>query len=514
MFVLNNCKYDTRVLNEARTLADAGHNVRIIAILDEQSEPYEEINGFRIVRIALDPVNRRAIGAIMDAERYAGSFILRPILRLIVRLIAEVPVWAYHRMKRRSARFPRRVEQPRGSASREIEETSTATSHEIKQPSKSAFHKLGLRILSCAQNVAWHIAWDVIWGITWSIRGRARTHLNRVLQAINRPFDTAFFFRDYWQRSWRAIRDEPADIYHCHDLNTLPVGYKAKRRTAGKLVYDSHELFAELHYFPRLERWILRLLEAFLIRCTDAVITVNEFAARELSRRYRIGLPVVVRNCPPLARQINEGCNGSLREWLGLDDTVTIIVHVGIFKKSRGSEKLVSAAPFLNDGVIVFLGWSNEEAELKELVRSRGLEDRVFFATPVAPGQVVTHISSAQVGVVLFRNFSLNHYYATPNKLWEYMNAGLPVVASNFPVLKAIVEDYRLGCTCNPEDPQDIANAINYILSDRSRYEEMKKNALEAAKIFNWENESVRLLEVYMKFSQSADDRTASPAWT
>jgi len=81
-------------------------------------------------------------------------------------------------------------------------------------------------------------------------------------------------------------------------------------------------------------------------------------------------------------------------------------------------------------------------------------------------------------------------------------------VTSNFPALKAIVEDYHLGCTCNPEDPQDIANAINYILSDKSRYNEMKKNALEAAKIFNWENESLGLLEVYMKFNQSADVRT------
>lgn len=528
MFVLNNCKYDTRVLKEARTLTDAGHDVRIMALLDEQSEPYEEINGFRIIRIALDPVNQRTIRAIMNTESYTASFILRPTLRWIVeqvvrlpirayrllRLILRLPLWVCHLTKLRSTQHARKVEQPHGSPSHEIEQTPIATSHEIKQASKSDFHKLGLLILSSTQNIAHRIAWDVIWGITWSVRLRARTYLNRVLKVINRPFDRAFFWRDYWQRSWRAIRDEPADIYHCHDLNTLPVGYKAKRRVAGKLVYDSHELFAELHYFPRLERWILRLLEAFLIRRADAVITVNEFAAGELSRRYRINLPIVVRNCPPLARQDVEECNNSLRERLDLDGIVPIVIHVGIFNKSRGSETLVSAVPFMNDGVIVFLGWSNEETELKELVRCRGLDDRVFFAPPVAPGQVVTHISSAQVGVVLFRNFSLNHYYATPNKLWEYMNAGLPVVASNFPVLKAIVEDYHLGCTCNPEDPQDIANAINYILSDKSRYEGMKKNAMEAAKIFNWENESVRLLEVYTKFSQSADNRTASRAET
>jgi glycosyltransferase involved in cell wall biosynthesis len=122
---------------------------------------------------------------------------------------------------------------------------------------------------------------------------------------------------------------------------------------------------------------------------------------------------------------------------------------------------------------------------------------------------VVGYISSAQVGVVPFLNVSLNHYYATPNKLWECMNAGLPIVSSNFPALKAIVEGYRLGCTYDPEYTRDLANAINYVLSDECRYEEMKKNALEAAKIFNWENESKKLLEVYRRLSKSADDRTA-----
>jgi len=328
-----------------------------------------------------------------------------------------------------------------------------------------------------------------------------RRSLYWVLRTVIRPLNRPLSLLDYRRRSWQAIKDEPADVYHSHDLTTLPVGYIAKRRTGGKLVYDSHELFTELHYIPRAERPIFRFLERCLIHRADAVITVNEFAARELSKWYGIGLPVVVRNCPPLARQGDGQRTSSLRESLGLDDTVPIIVHVGKFASERGSEKLVSAVPFLNQGVIVFLGWSTEEGDLKELVRRRGLGDRVLFAPPVAPDQVVKHISSAQIGVVPFLNVSLNHYYATPNKLWECMNAGLPIVSSNFPALKSIVEGYRLGCTCDPEYPRDIANAINYVLSDKSRYDEMKRNALEAAKIFNWENESAKLLEVYRRLS-------------
>jgi glycosyltransferase involved in cell wall biosynthesis len=455
MFVLNNCKYDTRVLKEARTLVDAGHDVRIIALLDEDTEPYEEKDGFRIIRITRDPIHHRVLRAISKAESFViGLFF--PSFR---------------------------------SASHQTEPASALSPDQAEQSSTSAPPKARRLI-----------------GLVYC---RVRRSLYWVLRAAIRPFHRPLVFADYYSRSWQAIKNEPADVYHCHDLTTLPAGYIAKRRTGGKLVYDSHELFTALHYIPRVERPIFRFLERHLICRADAVITVNEFAARELSKRYGIGLPVVVRNCPPIARQGDEQYNSSLRESLGLDDTVPIIVHVGKFGSERGSEKLVSAVPFLNHGVIVFLGWGEEESEVKELVRRRGLGDRVLFAPPVAPDRVVGHISSAQIGVMPFLDFGLNHYYATPNKLWECIGAGLPVVGSNFPVLKSIVEGYRLGCTCDPEYPRDIANAINYVLTDKCRYEEMKRNALEAAKIFNWENESVKLMDVYRRLSQRADDRTA-----
>jgi glycosyltransferase involved in cell wall biosynthesis len=460
MFVLNNCKYDTRVLREARTLADAGHDVRIIAVLDEDSEPYEEKDGFKIIRVTRKRIPYRIPQAIMKADSF------------VIGWIFQLPRWAYHLTKRRF----------------------TPSSYQAEQPSTSTRPKA-----------------EQLMGVTYSRVRRSvygvRRSLYRVVRTVLWVFNGTLALGECY-RSWQVVKHEPADVYHSHDLPALPLGYIAKRRTGGKLVYDSHELFTELHYVPRIGRLIFRFLERHLIHRADAVITVNEFAARGLSKRYGIGLPVVVRNCPPLARQGDEQYNSSLRESLGLDDTVPIIVHVGKFGSERGSEKLVSAVPFLSHGVIVFLGWSEEESEVKELVRRRGLGDRVLFAPPVAPDRVVGHISSAQIGVMPFLDFGLNHYYATPNKLWECISAGLPVVGSNFPALKAIVEGYRLGRTCNPEDPEDIAAAINWVLADKKRYEEMKRNALEAAKIFNWETESRKLLEVYRRLSQRADDRT------
>ena len=475
MFVLNNCKRDARVLKEAKTLAEAGYDVRIIAILDETTVPYEEKDGFRIIRITWDPFLRRIVRALVKVEYF------------VVSLVLWFPIWIYKRTGHSITLSPRKIEQPHTSLRTDMEQLSSSAAIEDSS--------LFLRAYRGTRRV-------YLW---------LRMILYLIIRAPVQPFARQLSLVDYYRRSWRVLKDEPADIYHSHDLTTLPAGYMAKRRTGGKLVYDSHELFTELHYIDGTNRRIFRWLERRLIRRADAVIIPNEFAAEELSKRYGIDLPSVVRNCPPLAVQDKKVHNNSLREKLGLGDAVPIIVHVGIFSRSRGSENLVSAVPSLDRGTVVFLGWGagTEEGELKSLVKQKGLEDRVMFVPPIAPDEVVSYISSAQVGVVLFRNVSLNHYYVTPNKLWESMNAGLPVVGSNFPALKSIVEGYHFGKTCNPEDPEDIAAAVNWVLSDEKRYKEMKKNALKAAKIFNWENESRELLKIYRRLSQQDDVGTA-----
>ncbi len=163
---------------------------------------------------------------------------------------------------------------------------------------------------------------------------------------------------------------------------------------------------------------------------------------------------------------------------------------------------------YLDRCTLVLMGYavSNWPAVLRRLIREEGLMDRVYFFGPVAPEEVTWYAASADIGVIAIRNVSLSFYYCSPNKLFECIAAGLPVVGSNFPDMKKVIEGYNVGVTCDPDDPRDIADAIEYILSDESRYEEMRKNALEAAKVFNWENESKKLLTLYEGLSNKLGD--------
>lgn len=433
MFVYNNCRHDARVLKEAKTLAEAGHDVRIIAVLDKDTEPYEERDGFKILRV--------------DTS-----------------LPGERPVPA-------EGRPPSQRDRNTTTIGRKL------LNYLFRRP-------LGF------------------------IYARVKDRMSGLLRRLPLKVCRSFAFFQYYRRAWAIVRNKPADVYHCHDLNTLPLGYMAKRRHGGKLVYDAHELTTELAYISRPEKMGWWVLERFLIRRADEVIATGTYRAEYLAKKYRVAAPTIILNCPPLPAA--EAHNRALQDKLGLTDgRVPVVLYQGGFIPGRGLDNLVLAAAHLDRGVLVLMGWGPLEAELRSLVEKMGLERRVYFTEPVAPDRVVYYCMSASVGVVITLRTSLNNYYATPNKLYEYMHAGLPVVSSDFPALKEVVEEYGLGCTFDPDEPESIAAAINRVLADEQRYDTMKRNALGAARIFNWETESKKLLEIYRRLSQRPDDRTA-----
>jgi glycosyltransferase involved in cell wall biosynthesis len=268
-------------------------------------------------------------------------------------------------------------------------------------------------------------------------------------------------------------------------------------------VYDSHELFLEAGTVATQPRWSkvgLRRTEARLARAAAAVVTVNGAIAEELVARYGIARPTVVHNCPPKPSGIP--ARDRLRSALGLGPDVPIVICHGGFGANRGIEQTAAALlePGLGDAHLVFLGRATPIVET--ILAMPRLSDRVHLLPPVPPDEVVDWIAGADVAAMPIQPSSLNHLLSTPNKLFESLAAGVPVVSSDAPVRRRIViddPDGPLGAVCDPERPEAIAAAIRSILDlPEDARADLRARCLRAARErWNWETESARLVSVY-----------------
>lgn len=329
-----------------------------------------------------------------------------------------------------------------------------------------------------------------------------RLFINAVEMRVNKRTDIfrrSLDFLDYNYRSYKVVKEEAADIYHAHDLNTLPVAWWAARKHGAKLVYDSHELFTEIKTWNRFEKILYTILERFLIKYPDKLITVNNSIAGELVKRYGIRFPTIIINCPsPLKSKIKNPSNDLLRKAAEIPKDKRLVLYQGGFTAHRGLEELIESFEYLGDDYcLVFMGYGKLQGELENLVDQKGLQNRIKFLPAVSQEVLLEHTSSADLGVIPYKPVSLNNYYTLPNKLFEYINANIPIVASNLPELRGVIKDFNIGCLFNPAESKSIANAIKYVLSDKDRYLTMKANTIKSSKEFNWDKESRKLLDCY-----------------
>jgi glycosyltransferase involved in cell wall biosynthesis len=319
----------------------------------------------------------------------------------------------------------------------------------------------------------------------------------RGLRRFLAPLHMAWGLADYWRRALIAATAEPFDVYHAHDLVTLPVAWAARRRRGGRVVYDAHELFTEMSRLDPLSRVVFRAMESVLIGRTDRVLTVNESIAQELARRYGIPRPLVLRNCPRTSGVRPVAARSTLRARAGVPAGVPIVLYQGFYLPHRGLENLIRASASFARARLVLMGWGPLLEDLKARAAGEGVAGHVTFVDPVPMDELLAMTAGADLGVVPYLNVGLNNFYTSPNKLFEYVAAGVPVVASFFPELKKVVEGLSLGRTFDPDDPSSIAAAVNAILEDPAEHARLRENAARAAPSFTWEGEVHTLLDAY-----------------
>ncbi len=309
-----------------------------------------------------------------------------------------------------------------------------------------------------------------------------------------------FFYSEYQIRLFFYLMFHKADVLVSNDLDTLLPNYLISKLKSANLVYDSHELFCEVpelqgnprkkNIWKRLERWIFPKLKF--------VFTVNDSIAEIYGNEYNVEVKVV-RNIPKTIDQTNVKLLS--KSDLGLPGNKKIIVLQGSgINIDRGGEEAVAAMQYVNDAVLLIIGSGDVIAILKQMVIDFKLDDKVKFIGKVPFEKLMQYTRHADLGLTLDKDTNINYHFSLPNKLFDYIHAGVPVLSSNLPEIKKIISEYSIGDCIDNHNPQHIADKINRILSDEALLQMWKKNTKIAGRNLNWENEEKQLTLVYKQF--------------
>ncbi len=346
----------------------------------------------------------------------------------------------------------------------------------------------------------------------WRLVDRIRRMLRPAPRALGPArLDTLDWLAAWWlgNLGWARAAGRaapPADIYHGHDLTGLPAAVEAAKRQGGRVVYDSHELFLASGSFIGRPRWALRRIDRQERRWSAgvaALVTVNDALAERLGPRLAIERVVVVHNCPPRPATDLPAAD-RIRVAVGIAPGTPVVLYHGGFRAHRGLDVLADAVlrAELADTHLAFLGFG----PLRDGLVARAVDPRaggrIHVLDPVPPAEVVEWVASADVEAMPLQREPLNYYLSTPNKLFESLAAGTPVVASDFPGIRGVILDdpeAPLGAVCDPADPAAVAAAIRSVLDlPPAARDDLRARCRRAARErWNWETESAKLVALY-----------------
>ena len=463
----SSAQFDSRSLRIARSAVACGHEVTIYARWEPGLPREETADGYRIVR------RPSPLGLLLPwrrAQRIEGRD-------------------GFGAPPRKRAKRSRTTQTPAAAAGGE---TTT-------RAKKAAGARAANGGASSAKVAHRGVGGLVIRALGAAVRParRLRSRVTRRLLSRVKPFPLM-------PMAWAIALDEvlePADIWHGMWATSLPALARARSRHGGRTIYDCRDILLRSgHYerMPRTGRRFLERIERHWARACDAIITVNESYAEIAERLFGIGRPDVVMNCPERWEPPSPRPD-RIRQALGLSPSIDVVLYQGSLKTHRGIEESMQAILLVPRACLVLLGFGPDHERYRALSATEPYRGRVYVLDAVAPRDLLEWSASADVMVMAIQSSSLNHRYTTPQKLFEGLAAGVPVVASDLPGMAPIVRSTGGGELCDPASPESIADALQRILGAspdaRAAYGQRALQAAHAT--YNWEAQLQVLGEVY-----------------
>lgn len=295
------------------------------------------------------------------------------------------------------------------------------------------------------------------------------------------------------EKVYRKGLEIDADIYHFHDPELLPKGMKLKK-AGKKVIYDTHEdlprQLMSKHYISLILRKplsvILEWYEDYAAKKLDHIITATPHIKKRFSKLNKA--TTAINNYPLLSE-----LNTEITNW---NDKKDEICYIGSITQIRGLEEVLDAVGQLEGINLNLAGSFSPHAFKSNLEQKEGWQNTNFLGQ-INRDEVKRVLRASKVGVVTFLPFG-NHTHSQPNKLFEYMSQGIPLVASNFDLWKEIIEKVNCGICVDPKNPSAIANAITSLIKDDERSKKMGQNGRDAVlNTYNWESEEKKLIAIY-----------------
>lgn len=304
-----------------------------------------------------------------------------------------------------------------------------------------------------------------------------------------------FFYAEFNIRLFFRLLASHQTLIVSNDLDTLPACWLASRCKSIPLVYDSHEFYTETPELINRQatRRIWLAIERFIFPRLRHVITVNESIADAYFKRYNIK-PFIIKNQPRFAPPATPLSPQEMQ----LPSALPIVLLQGAgINIDRGAEEMVQAMAFIDNAQLLIVGSGDVMHHLRKMREELNLATKITILDKLPYNELRRITASATIGVTLDKDTNPNYRFSLPNKLFDYIQAGVPVLASRLPEIEKVILHYEIGDFILSHDPKHIADKISEMVAEPDKINQFRKNCLMAARELCWENQEPILQEVY-----------------
>jgi glycosyltransferase involved in cell wall biosynthesis len=325
-------------------------------------------------------------------------------------------------------------------------------------------------------------------GFDWLTEGFESVKGPKTIYKLTKKFPSILFYLKFFSILKYNLLKRKYDILFAEDLYTLPVCIVIGKLKGAKIIYDCRELFgflAGLKNKPFIQR-LWRTIEKFFINKSNLVLVTGKMDQEFIKKEYGLKSMFVLRNLP-LFKKSDSPID--FYNQFGIKKDKKILIYQGVVVHGRGLKIIFEILRKSDNFVLIVLGDGEHLKYYQDLSKSLSIDKKVFFAGKISQEKLINYTTAAFVGLSLIENLSLSYYYALPNKLFEYIMAEVPVIATNLPQMKEIIDEFKVGFVVEENDFESITQIIERLNQDNLHYNQLKENCRKASEILCWENE-------------------------